>query len=347
MHILDKKIQLGTYLDFRRIKKFTYKYPIRIVVGSRGDGKSTSCKKWLEKEVYKNNRKFVWLCRTEDEIKLKKRDIFEKEFPNWRVIGNNVFDITKELIPTKKGSKEKVLSQILVGKILSINLASKYRSGNSFKDFDIILWDEFQDENERYVKDEMIKIFSIFESVLRTKTTADIWLMSNEVSKWCPLYDYLKIITQPKPNEILFIPNKKVAYCRTKTSDSLSELKAKSLMTAFSQDSDYKKFAYDNEWKNDNDNNIITNPRIMKDKFNIMYLNNHLGVYQLKNGIYISDKTNSGKTYPLTKSDSITHGLEWSNSDWFYSLAMSCIKSQTMFFNSGITKDIIISFVGK
>jgi hypothetical protein len=323
-----------------------------MVSGPRGDGKTTSMDKLLDWYVYKMHWKFVWLMRTDDEVKAKKNDMFVETHPDWRVIGRDIIDTKTEIRVDKKGNEyKKVISAEPIGKIIPINLSSKYRSGNSFKDYNLVVWDEFQDENGKYVAKEAEKVFSLLETILRTKKIgeAEVWLISNEVSKWCPLYEYVGIGEHPVPGTMKYFPKLKVCYYRPETSEELREAKKESIVGQFTSKSEYADYAYNHKWKNDDDRFIELAPKgIKKAMFNIILLGTSLGVWRINNRLLISAELTTGKkTYPMTPRDAVDNGLSFQGNDWFKTLVTGSAAKDNIVFTNGTVKDLIFTFIGK
>lgn len=347
-----EKMEKGKYIDIRRLMKFFPNQMCYIIVGGRGDGKSTSGDFFVKNKIKKNpESKILYLTRYEDEIDMKKHKIAQR-FGFTIERGNNFYIKEYEEYVTKNGSiKRKLIESRWVGEIISLNGSSKLRSGTDYvkEHFDLIIWDEFIDENGKELSDEFGKLKSIIETVFRTRTDALCICISNEVRPENALQKGLDInMRDLQPGSVFIDKEQKVVYYRTKTSEELLKEKRESDSYRFGKNSDYNKFAFENIWKDDNNTNVLPNPdAVMRPIYNFMYAGDLFGMYNIRNNWYISDTPSNAKTYALTRNDATMSGLQYSAPDFVINHINGSLAKGIMYFNAISTKEKIAALVGR
>lgn len=293
---LKPTINKGIYFDIRRYLKFFSKYNSFFIYGPRGDGKTTSGARYLINEWKRTGKRFLVVWQTQDEAKEKKKNFFEV-FPKVKVIGMDVFWEEHEEKVLKDGSiKRKLISQKRIGRIDALNNSSKIRGG-TYTNFSTIYWDEFMDEKKKYISGLTDSWFSICETIGRTYSHMKFLAVSNEVDPDCPIFNALKMtnIDEIEPDHYKLISHRKMVLIRLKTSETLRKLKAKSSVGYMTKGTDYAKYAYDNEWKNNKSSQVVGDVKgFQKPTFNVALMNQKYGVYQVEGkrewtwGVYIS-----------------------------------------------------------
>lgn len=366
-----------TYLDIRRVYKFYPDALLSVIYGVGGIGKTETCRRYLhnlykkqikaiERKIWDYNEllqykikiknKFLWLNRTQQEVDDKKKDLF-KDY-GWTSIGegNNIQIQLRLTYETKEGKLKDVNYALELGKFEAINNASKVRGGNSFKEFNTIVWDEFMDEHDKYLPNEMKKVKSIITTAMRSKKNVRWIFMSNTVDKDAEVFKKLNFNPASlKKNQQGWVPeNKTLFYYIGQNNNFEKEYEDSAIMTVFGKEDEYIKYRVGAEFVANDDQFVereLDRQHPLKPKFNIVYLGNTFGVYEYKKrGLYFSYNKISGKnpkTYPLTKNDAVKINQVFRNTDtlnnWFYSL----MRKGIIYFEDGTIKDIVLTFISK
>lgn len=327
-----------------------------VAVGSRGDGKSTSVKWILEHWVVNNpGRKFLYLVRLDEEVKLKKKKLkrYFTKF-NVEVEGYEIYKIERETYVTKNGNtRTKTISKEFIGEIQALNNSSKMRSGEDYvnEGFDFIFWDEFCEEKGKNLAGEFSLLKSIMETVFRDRQDDKMqtWLVSNEVDRYNPVFQGLKCPDNLGSGQVYIDTEQGFAYYRLKTSAELLESKKDSFSYKFGKDSDYNKFAHHGEWKIENSTNIVPEPSgPLKEHCNVIYLGNIYGVWKVGNKWRIAKNLcPNGKTYPLSKQDGVNYGIPYQGHSWFYSIVNGANTLNNIEYQDPIIKETMAAFVAR
>lgn len=350
--IKTKKLELGKYMDIRRLFKFFPNFMGYIIVGQRGDGKSTAGWNFIRKFLKKNpGHRIVFLVRLDDEIKLKKHKIAAQIGAVVRNQNQLYIDEYEEKVSKTGKTYRKLVSSEWVGEIMALNTSSKVRSGIDYvkENFDLIFWDEFMDEKGKEIPREFDALKSIIETVFRTRTDAKLICISNEVDPENSLSRGLDInMSVLQPGQIFIDTEQKFCYYRTKTSNELQDVKRESDSYRFGKKSEYNKFAFENVWKEDNQQNVVSNPDgVMKPMYNVIYAGDTFSVYKIRNAWYVSDNISNAKTYALTKADATMTGLQYSDPAFFINNVNAAIRANNIAFSSVYIKEKIAALVGR
>lgn len=166
---------------------------VLICTSNRTAGKTTFFNKFVVDEALQNNKHFLLIYRYKNELD----NVAEKFFGN---IGNlffNDYEISTKSIADSTYI-EIYLNGEIVGYATALTNATKIKKySHVFSNVDYILFDEFQDEDNRYLKNEVSKLLSIHTSVARGNNqivrTVRIILISNPISIINPYYIALGI----------------------------------------------------------------------------------------------------------------------------------------------------------
>lgn len=173
---------------FNPEKVLNQDFLLNFVVSERGAGKTFSTLKYLVEKFISTGRQFVYLRRTETE-----RD---------QCIGTLLDQLQGAGFFTDhkfKSFKDYITCD---GKIIcycfAISTAYKFKS-TSFYKVDTVVFDEFIDENNRYLKDEVRKFLSFFETIARLRDNVQIICLGNLTSKYNPYFIYFKLKMSDSP----------------------------------------------------------------------------------------------------------------------------------------------------
>lgn len=170
------------YLDVNKILSFNY--PIHIIIGARGIGKTYGIKTWVIKRVLASkNDEFIWLRSTEvmcDKLKENKgQELLKDALINNEFGCNFKYEITGDnsIIDTSDENNKRC-----IGHLQSISTFYAYK-GNAFPNVKYIIYDEFIPEESEIIRgNRILKFINVLETILRNRTDAKIFLLSNALN---------------------------------------------------------------------------------------------------------------------------------------------------------------------
>lgn len=177
---------------------------INLIISGRSNGKTYSLCKYVLEQYKKNGKKFVYIRRWSDDIKISNAEkLFlplaeeiEKLFgEGWTVS----FYQRKYYLKDPDGNKE------LIGHALSLSEAHHQKSV-AYVDIGTIFFDEFvqMSQGERILPDELSKYENTLSTIIRFHTDVKVFLLANTVSKFAPYFSYYKIdINHMEPKDIV------------------------------------------------------------------------------------------------------------------------------------------------
>lgn len=170
------------YLDINKI--MSYNLPIHLIIGARGIGKTYGVKTWVLKRVLASKcDEFIWLRATEtmcDKLKenkgqeLLKDALLNNEFGTdfkYEITGDNsIVDTTDEE------------NKRCIGHLQALSTFYTYK-GNAFPNVKYIIFDEFIPEESEVIRgNRILKFVNVLETILRNRTDAKIFLLSNALN---------------------------------------------------------------------------------------------------------------------------------------------------------------------
>lgn len=296
---------------------------MNFVMSPRGNGKSYSAKKRIIKNYLKNGSQAVYVRRFKTEIDEVKDTFWNDislEYPNlkFEIKGNIGYIDDVEVvhfIPLSTSTNKKSASYPLVN---------------------FIVFDEYvitKTTYNRYLKNEMILLFDLIESVFRSRDNVRVLLMANAVSFVNPFFSFFDIV----PNkDKRFQTYKDGLICLEMfTSNTFIEEKKNTRFGRLIEGTQYAKYSIENETLEDN-NDFICDRGNFKYKFicAFKYDDFKIGVWQnLVNGRLFCDEKldyTSSKKYCML--------LEQLEEGWYYykgyrivSTDMDLVKRSNMF----------------
>lgn len=155
----------------------SYNAEVYFSVGERGTGKTFSTKKHCLMNFLKTGKRFIWLRRTDEMQKLVSptfmNDIIaEKAFDNVEK-----FYVRGRVLWYKQNEKS---DEVMAGYFISLN-SPKNAKGLSIVNVGTIVFDEFLEEDGKYLQKEMDKFNSIISTTARLNSPKIIFL-SNALS---------------------------------------------------------------------------------------------------------------------------------------------------------------------
>lgn len=205
---------------------------LNFIVSLRGGGKTFSTLLNRVDHFIDTGKQFVYLRRTEIE-----RD---------QCITTLLSQLQAEGFHTERTFRTHKDYITCDGKIicycLAISTAYKYKSV-SFHDVDFILFDEFIDENNRYLKGEVTKFLSFIETIGRMRDIT-IFCLGNQSTKFCPYYKYFDV--QPSEGRMTRYKKKSILIYDFEGAE-YKELKKKTKFGQLIAGTEYGNFMLENE----------------------------------------------------------------------------------------------------
>jgi len=230
---------------------------IYMVESNRNDGKTTFFNKFAFNQFKKKKKKFVILVRFGYEL----NEIEDRFFKDIRALFFPFFEMTSKGIVNGKfrelfvhPNDQEELEESC-GYAIAINdadLVKKY--SHFFSDAELILFDEFQSENNKYCSDEIRKFQSIHKSLARGRGKQvrylPVIMMSNSVSLLNPYYTAFGI-NKKVNSKTKFLRLKGLVFERHYNEDASKASLESGFIQAF-EDDEYTKYSTENVYLNDN-----------------------------------------------------------------------------------------------
>ena len=246
-------INVKDYLVYKRL--FTF------IVGNRGGGKTYSSKKLMIENWLKYQSKSFYIRRYDTEFEDCKNFMLDisKEYPKMEFTVNNygVYVDGEIFIYFKALTK-------------SVNIKS-----STFPNVGLIVFDEFIIDKgvKRYLKNEVENFLELYETISRTRDVKCLFL-SNAVTIVNPYFLYFKIPISEKQ----VLKGKHWVVVKTVNLDFV-ENKKKTKFGELIENTNYSRYAIDNEYLRDNNNFIAkkTNNSIYQGGIN--YIGKYYGIW--------------------------------------------------------------------
>ena len=186
-------------------KIFSYNALIMLLCGGRGLGKTFGAKKKGIMDAIKRGEQFVYLRRTDEEIKATKSTFFA-DIASWfpdhdtRING---WRGEMALVPTRRTNetdeqwekRSKKREWFTVCFFVALSTAQN-RKGSNFPLVTLIIFDEFiieKSSQTQYLKSEVEALINFYSTVDRGQDKTRILMLSNSVSIMNPYFTYWKI----------------------------------------------------------------------------------------------------------------------------------------------------------
>lgn len=228
------------YVDYTKIDG--YNCLINMVLGARGCGKSFGAKLKAVKKWEKKRKQFVYLRRTQEELKLVCKTLFADI---------NSSGLVSDEVTYSNGCF--LMGGEIIGYAMALSKAGNYKSA-SYPNVEIMIFDEFLvDEKGRYLKNEPKLLLDIIETVFRMRDEFKVYMLSNSTTLNNPYvitWDlYLNGKNHIIKNDVLFLVLESDKYSFAKSATRLGKLYR-------NLDSNFADYAIDNRLLFD-DNSFI------------------------------------------------------------------------------------------
>lgn len=159
-----------------------------ILLGQRANGKSYQAKKTVLENAYNNGRKFVYLRRWKEDIKMKAVNAYFGDMPIAKITKGE-YDCVKawngELFFAKKKADGEIEKGECIGRFCALNESERYKSW-TFIDYDYIVYEEFITDKV-YLVDEPRGLQQFVSTVARDNRIT-VLLIGNTLSRVCPYF---------------------------------------------------------------------------------------------------------------------------------------------------------------
>lgn len=145
---------------YSHVKAMSYNTPYIFTLGTRSIGKTFDYTEYCIDKYIKNKRKFIIVRRYKEDLK----KIAPKFFDN-NMFKHPDLSFRAEGFSSAEGGKFFINSE-QAGIAISLSEANRFK-GISLADYDTIWFDEFLNEDDDYLTDELGKTFSLYQSVAR------------------------------------------------------------------------------------------------------------------------------------------------------------------------------------
>lgn len=271
---------------------------------NRSSGKTTFFNRMCVKKFINNKSKFGILYRYNNEL----NGVSEKFFKEI----NQLFFKNHKMTEKERANGtfiELFLDDVSCGYAFSLNSDTKLKKySHLLSDCDRYIFDEFQDENNRYLKNEVNKFISVHTSVARGNGKqiryVPVYMISNPISLLNPYYIDMNISTKLTHNTH-FLRGEGYVLEQSFNMNSAKLHKNSQFNTAFSNN-DYIPYLSENIYLNDDDSFIEKINEKSKYLFTLKYNKKFYSIKQLNSSIiYCCNKTDSSfpKKYAVQLSD--------------------------------------------
>lgn len=255
-------------------KPFSYNSYIHFIIGERGVGKTYGISKFCIKDFKKNKNRFVYIRRFQTEL--------DKACPNFftKLIKNNEFK-NKFNVKSKDDVYNFFIDDENCGCAIPLSKAQQFKSVN-FDNVTTIIFDEFiiEEGQGHYLKNEVTHFLGLIESISRLDDNVKIFMLSNAITQTNPYFLYFDINFNPNTKISTFKNN--LIYLEITNSVAYKAEKAKSKLFKLTENTNFNKYAYSNNFLLDDNNFIEKKSQLAKFQFAFIYNNKTFGVWEDK-----------------------------------------------------------------
>lgn len=295
----------------------SYGRPWMISVGSRSIGKSTGWLIWLIRDYLINGNRFIYLRRTDDEVKATAPTACDSAFMILRDSGYEVYTVIASkhkftLYRTEEDFKNKVGEEI--GCYFALSQSYKYKSANfGANKYNWILYDEFINidstkylgtkSNITYEYDRALELYQTVDrgigQAFRNETK--FIFIANLATYYNPIFIGLGIDEYIRTDSKTIAPKEKL-WVVEQTKEVKATEKAKESNSYKLSNDKNKEYAYENTAFDAKMEFVKKVTKPLKPMFNIKFNKSVYGVYYVPSEsiIYVSTKRNQLFTIALT-----------------------------------------------
>lgn len=284
------------FYDFNKL--ISYNSLLNFVIGERGVGKTYGAKVYVINHFLKTKKQFVYLRRYKTELK---EALMKNNTP---IFFNQVKDEFPNIKMTNRNDTFYIEGQ-LAGFGIPLSTANILKS-SSFDNVDTIIFDEFiiDKGSYHYLQNEVTQLLDIIETITRLRDVRVIFL-GNAISITNPYFMYFdltlpynseyKIEKRDNKGQPLILVN----YIKNEV---YREVKKQSRFGQLIKDTEYGKYAIDNEFLRDSKSFIKKKTKDSAYYYTIVLNGNKYGIWNdwKENTIYISNDYDPKSLYTFT-----------------------------------------------
>ena len=330
------------YYDLQPV--LSYNALINIIVGERGVGKTYSTKKFCIKDFINHGNQFVYLRRYETELKESCDGFFDG------LIKNKEFEGHEFKIVRKKRSTTLYCDGEVMGFGMSLATASQLKS-KEFPDVKNLIYDEFIIDKGvyHYLQGEVHSFLDICETLFRLRDFR-AFLLGNAINRVNPYFNYFNI-DMPYNSEIKTYNDGSLLICYIKN-EAYREYKKNTRFGKLISNTEYGRYAIDNEWLHESKSFIGKRPEKSKFYFTLKIGGDNFGIWSDYNSsaIYISRSYDPSCPIIFTISpndhDESTRLVSIRRSDFFKNL-IEHYRMGLLFFENQKIKSVVLPIINQ
>lgn len=272
------------YYNYDRL--FSYNFVIAFVIGERGCGKSFNAKVAVLNKFLKTGEQFIYLRRYKTELDTSLVTFWDDLQSNGYFEDNNL-EVKKSKMLTEFKCDGKVC-----GYAVPLSTANILKS-TSFPEVGTIIFDEFLLDNAgtyRYLKNEVTLLLDVIETTFRLRDGKTILLGNALAPHSSPYFAYWDLELPQNGSEFRTFKDGAIVvnYIRNM---AYREAKKKSRFGTLIADTEYGKYAIDNETLRENNSFIAKRPPNSTYYGTLIINGLGLGLWNGKDGyLYLSEK---------------------------------------------------------
>lgn len=317
----------------------SYKRLYNMICGVRGHGKTyDETKRCLDLALKEKKLTFIVLVRYKEDIKYIKYGwwcIVEHLYPNYKF-----FSQRSLIYATNIETNE----TFVIGEYLAISEYMRVKK-TPRPYVKIIFFDEFLNEENDYLEDEITKFLSVCDSIIRNREDVRVLMVSNTITLINPYFSYFGInklngrFTKGKYNSIVeFTDSEEFIKFREKTKFGSSIKGTK-----------YGNYALSGAFMLDDMTNVIPNPQCKSKHylFNLVLNENNIEV-SMMNGLLYFSKCNdlARRSYtPYVENAKMYHSTYVEKTFRYFKMIQKYFMQDRVMYQSLIIKNAIIEFM--
>ena len=317
----------------------SYKRLYNMIVGVRGHGKTyDSSKRCLDLALKEKKLTFVVLVRyIEDILAIKDGwwSIVEHLYPNYR------FSSKRRLIYATNITTNETF---VIGEFVAINEYMRVKK-TPRPYVKLIFFDEFLNEENDYLNDEISKFMSVCDSIIRNRDDVRVLMVSNTITLINPYFSYFGInklngrFTKGLHNSIVEFTD----------SEEFIKFREKTKFGSTIVGTDYGNYALSGAFMLDDMTNVNENPptKTKHYLFNIVLNENNIEV-SLMNGLLYFSKSNdyTRRSYtPYVENAKTYHSTYVEKSFRYFKMIQKYFMQNRVMYQNLIIKNAIIEFM--
>lgn len=324
---MSKYIELNKFLS--------NDYPTTFIIGARGVGKTINALSYFISQAFEQDKYFIYLRRFQIEIDTLNLDTALLS----KLTG---YDITVEM-SNQGGATQKVIQANgkTVAIMLALSVSGKYKS-NSFASCFYVVYDEFIDIRNRYVKNEVNIFYNFMMTIFRDFSAYKVLFLANATDAYNEYFLNLNILPKSTITKFRQIGVKIVMYETSKELDDerLNTPLAKQYSEIFGLENSALTNIFDNKY-NDFLGKI---PSKASYKATLKLNGAYYGLFTKGDKYFISHKKDpKNKNVKVLFIDDISNNEKMCTNDFYLSL-FNHFKQAKLFFDNERLRTIFIKY---